>query len=134
MIMRDSVSVAGSRRLGGCLAALMTMLLLAACGSAGGATVPATPAVATAPNVATAVSTGSATPSATAGNTAPSGTVTPVPSATTTATSGSVDPRGAAPAKRGGGGTLHLLYWQAPTTLSVTAGSVRRTRKLPASC
>lgn len=28
------------------------------------------------------------------------------------------DPRGAAPAKRGGGGTLHLLYWQAPTILN----------------
>ncbi len=33
------------------------------------------------------------------------------------------DPRGPAPAKRGGGGTLRLLYWQAPTILNVHQAS-----------
>jgi len=43
--------------------------------------------------------------------------------ATMMTTAAGADPRGAAPTKRGGGGTLHLLYWQAPTVLNVHQAS-----------
>ena len=61
---------------------------------------------------------GSTTDAATAsGTTAASSTTAGAASGTTTAGTGA-DPRGAAPTKRGGGGTLHLLWWQAPTILN----------------
>ncbi len=51
------------------------------------------------------------------------GTVTPMSASATTTTVAGADPRGAAPAKRGGGSTLRLLYWQAPTNLNVHQSS-----------
>ncbi len=100
------------RRLGGCGAILLIVSLLAACGGASGAT---------------------ETPKATASTASAGATTAPIaatqPPATTTAgatnaatTNTAADPRGTAPTKRGGGGTLHVLYWQAPTTLSVYTG------------
>ena len=45
-------------------------------------------------------------------------TTAPGTASGTTAAGTGGDPRGAAPTKRGGGGTLHVLYWQAPTILN----------------
>jgi len=119
------------------LLALMLPSLLAACSGAAPTTAPAptgTAAVGTtgatantpasgnatapasttaAPTVATAVTTTTATTTGTTGTTA-----TIAPAATTVITATGPDPRGAAPMKRGGGGTLHLLWWQAPTILN----------------
>ncbi len=81
-----------------------------------------TPASTTAPAASAAPTTAAATvaPVATVGVTTAVGTTaTGAPAATaamTTATGS--DPRGMAPMKRGGGGTLHLLWWQAPTILN----------------
>ncbi len=121
------------------LLSLIVPMLLAACG--GSATSTPAPA-ATKP----AATTGAAPTTAAAATTAPSAAATSAPGATsapaasttassttasasttasgttaaasTTASTGP-DPRGAAPTKRGGGGTLKLLWWQAPTILSV---------------
>jgi peptide/nickel transport system substrate-binding protein len=77
------------------------------------------PAATSAPAAGTTASSTTASASTTAsGTTAASSTTAGTASGTTTASAGA-DPRGAAPTKRGGGGTLHLLYWQAPTILSV---------------
>ncbi len=114
--------------------ALLTLILpvlLAACGGTSATSTPAptnaatTGAATTAPtaSVVTTAAGGSAvtgakpTASTTAGaTTAPAASTTA--GATTTASTGA-DLRGTAPTKRGGGGTLHMLYWQAPTILSV---------------
>ena len=112
---------------------LILPLVLAACGSSSATNTPAaatsgaattTGAATTAPAAATAA-TGSAAASATkpaasttaSGTTAASSTTAGTASGTTTASTGA-DPRGAAPTKRGGGGTIHLLWWQAPTILN----------------
>jgi len=112
---------------------LILPLVLAACGGSSATNTPAattgsasttTGAATTAPAAATAP-VGSAAASATkpaasttaSGTTAASSTTAGAASGTTTASAGA-DPRGAAPAKRGGGGTLHLLWWQAPTILN----------------
>jgi peptide/nickel transport system substrate-binding protein len=117
--------------------ALALPLLLAACG---GSTATDTPkpaattgaAATTAPTTAAAAATATRPASAAAGATqpaaattaagsAPAGTTTAAgttaPSGTTAA--GGANLRGTPVAKRGGGGTLHLLFWQAPTILSV---------------
>ncbi len=83
-------------------------------GSAAAATKPAATAGSTAPAASTTASSTTASASTTASSTTASGTTA---SASTTASTGP-DPRGAAPTKRGGGGTLHLLWWQAPTILN----------------
>jgi len=121
--------------------ALMLPLVLAACGdtagvtptTGAGATTAATaaaatkPASTTAPAASVAATTGTgattaAAPAATTGTTAATAGTTTGTTAATTApaamTAAGADPRGAAPAKRGGGGTLHLLWWQAPTILN----------------
>jgi len=120
---------------------LILPLVLAACGSSSSATNTPAASAATKPVATTgaAPTTGAAAattaPAATgapaaAGTTASStkasasttasGTTaassTTAGTTTTTASTGP-DPRGAAPAKRGGGGTIHVLYWQAPTVL-----------------
>ncbi|MHB8647722.1 MAG: peptide ABC transporter substrate-binding protein [Thermomicrobiales bacterium] len=124
------------------LLTLMLPLLLAACGGSATSTPAATtaatkgaattapaaattaPAAATTAPAATTASTSGTAAAATkpAASTTASSTTAPTASttagATTTASTGA-DPRGKAPTKRGGGGTLHLLYWQAPTILSV---------------
>jgi peptide/nickel transport system substrate-binding protein len=119
--------------------ALFLVPLLAACG--GGSTATGTPTTAAKPTTTTAA-TSAASPSA-ASTTAPTSASAPgattaagssvaapataaaptTASGTTTAASTGADPRGAAPAKRGGGGTLHLLFWQAPTVLNVHQAS-----------
>ena len=112
------------------LSLLVVPLVLAACG--GATTATNTPAAATTTRpaattgAAATVATGTTAPagSVTTGatGTAAAGTVAPTAAATTAARA-ATDPRGAAPAKRGGGGTLRLLYWQAPTTLNVHQAS-----------
>jgi peptide/nickel transport system substrate-binding protein len=113
---------------------LILPLVLAACGGSSATNTPAattgsasttTGAATTAPAAATAP-VGSAAASATkpaastteSGTAAASSTTAGAASGTTTAAGTGADPRGAAPAKRGGGGTLHLLWWQAPTILN----------------
>ncbi len=105
-------------------------LLLAACGGSAtstpststtttGATsaAPATSATAaTGAGAATKPAASAASSTTAVGSTTASGTAAPG-SGVTTASTGT-DPRGAAPTKRGGGGTLHVLYWQAPTILN----------------
>jgi len=110
-------------------------LLLASCGGASTASTPITAKLTTAPTaVATSVTSPSAVGTA-APTAAPSATTVAgfaIPAATaptgssvagTTTASTSADPRGAAPGKRGGGGTVHLLFWQAPTVLNVHQAS-----------
>jgi len=128
--------------------ALMLPLVLAACGTtdASTATVAATTAATkpasttapaasagaatTAPAAAVATTAGSTTAPAVAVATTASGTTAPAASAAAATTAPAAtaagamtaatgtDPRGVAPTKRGGGGTLHLLWWQAPTILN----------------
>ncbi|MGI8687593.1 MAG: ABC transporter substrate-binding protein, partial [Thermomicrobiales bacterium] len=100
--------------------ALTLPLLLAACG--GNATDTPKPAATSAPSSTSAARpTAGATAPAGAANTTPVGSAVsgapPAPSSTSTGAHASADPRGAAPPKRGGG-TLHLLWWQAPTVLN----------------
>lgn len=128
--------------------AMVLPLLLAACGDVAPTVAPTRASTSTAALAPTAeaavgatavtVTTGStgSTATTTTGSapatTAPA-SVAPAPSvprattgaaSTTSATSatgttaGGPDPRGQAPAKRGGGGTLRLLWWQAPTILN----------------
>lgn len=67
--------------------------------------------------------TGATAPTATtAANAATTTGATATPAMAMTASTGT-DPRGAAPTKRGGGGALRLLYWQAPTNLNVHQSS-----------
>jgi len=80
---------------------------LAACGASPDA--PTVAAAATA--VASAATTGGAAPTIAAAATNPAGAATAVATAVQGAT-------GAGPTKRGGGGTLKLLQWQAPTTFN----------------
>jgi len=110
--------------------ALILPLVLAACGdtttatptTGAGATTAATagaatkPASTTAPAASVAATTAATTAAATVGTT--TGTMAPA-AAPAAITAAGADPRGPAPAKRGGGGTLHVLYWQAPTILNI---------------
>jgi len=124
---------------------LILPLLLAACGSSSATSTPAAatkpaattgaapttgaaaattaPAAATTAPAATTASTSGTAASATkpAASTTASGTTaassTTAGTTTTTASTGA-DLRGTAPTKRGGGGTLHLLWWQAPVILN----------------
>ncbi len=98
-------------------------LLLAACGGSATST-PSTQATTGSTSATAATGAGAATKPASSaassttavGSTTASGTAAPG-SGVTTASTGT-DPRGPAPTKRGGGGTLHVLYWQAPTILN----------------
>jgi peptide/nickel transport system substrate-binding protein len=103
-------------------------LLVSACGgstatnapsaqatAAGGASATTAAGAATQP-ASSAVSSTSST--AAVGSTTASGTTAPGTASGTTAATTGGDPRGTAPTKRGGGGTLHVLYWQAPTILN----------------
>jgi len=102
--------------------ALALPLMLAACGG---------DTATTAPPAATAKTTTGATTAPIAAATTGSGMIAPTVAATTAGTPGAsmasgmtaastgADPRGPAPTKRGGGGTLHLLFWQAPTILNI---------------
>ncbi len=132
------------------LLALILPMVLAACGGADTAatsTVPAATRAASpaasgaAPTTAAAATTApaagttapaaatSAPVSTTAAGTTTTGSVatgtTAAPASTTAASTGGTGAnlRGEPVAKRGGGGTLHLLFWQAPTILSVHVSS-----------
>ncbi|MGI8855983.1 MAG: peptide ABC transporter substrate-binding protein [Thermomicrobiales bacterium] len=89
--------------------------------TAAGAPTTAAAAATTAPAAATASTSGTAASAATkpAASTTASGTTaaSSTTAGTTTASTGP-DPRGVGPTKRGGGGTLHLLWWQAPVILN----------------
>ncbi len=92
--------------------------VLAACGATDTPTaIPvASTAPSTAPSAAASVAPATATRAATVG-----GTATRATSGTPAAGGGSglaLAPTPASPGKRGGGGTLKLLYWQAPTVLN----------------
>jgi len=94
-------------------------LLLSACGGSTATNTPSAQATTagstsatTAPGAATKPASSAVSSTAATGSTTAPGTA----SGTTTASTG--DPRGTAPTKRGGGGTLHVLYWQAPTILN----------------
>jgi peptide/nickel transport system substrate-binding protein len=116
--------------------ALFLVPLLAACGGSSTATsTPTTAAKPTAAAATTAASSSAASTTAPTSASAPGATTaaasriaatapaaSTTASGTTTASTGA-DPRGAALAKRGGGGTLHLLFWQAPTVLNVHQAS-----------
>ena len=125
------------------LLALALPLLLAACGGGSATDTPKAGAATTggAPTSVVPTSAALATPgtapvaSTTARGTAASASTTA--SGTTAASSAaaaptipiastSPDPRGVAPTKRGGGGTLHLYWWQAPTTLNNHLGQGTR--------
>jgi len=123
--------------------ALMLPLVLSACGGTAattaapttapaattggaGATSAPTTSAATKPasTTAPAASAGATTAATTAATTGAAATTAGAPASGTAAggmmtTAAGADPRGPAPAKRGGGGTLHLLYWQAPTILNI---------------
>ncbi len=118
--------------------ALLTLILplvLAACGGGSSATTAPTaaatkpaattgagattaPAATGAPSASTTASSTTASASTTASSTTAAGSTTAGATTATTASTGA-DPRGVAPTKRGGGGVLKLLYWQAPTILNV---------------
>ena len=72
----------------------------------------------------TATGAGTAASTMAPGTTAASGATTSGVAATTSTGTGTTaaatgpDPHGTAPTKRGGGGTVHLLWWQAPTILN----------------
>ncbi len=93
------------------LGAMALSLLLAACGGGNGASTAGAQAT-TGRTASTTASTTTAGTSASVSGTTTGGTAVSGSAATTG------DPRGAAPTKRGGGGTLHVLYWQAPTILN----------------
>ncbi|MDQ2787764.1 MAG: peptide ABC transporter substrate-binding protein [Chloroflexota bacterium] len=121
--------------------ALLTLILplvLAACGSSSATNTPAASAATkpvattgaapttgaaaatTAPAATASTSGASASATKPAASTTASGTTaaSSTTAGTTTTASTGADPRGTAPTKRGGGGTLHVLYWQAPTVLN----------------
>jgi len=87
--------------------------------AAAGATTAGTVATA-----ATGTGTGASASTMAPGTTAASGTTTSGAAATTSTGTGTTaaatgpDPHGTAPTIRGGGGTVHLLWWQAPTILN----------------
>jgi len=116
-------------------------VLLAACGGSSTASTPTAAKPTTAPaaaitSAASPIAVGTSAPTAASSATTAAGSVSPAVTApaassvagataasTTTTASTGADPRGGAPAKRGGGGTLHLLFWQAPTVLNVHQAS-----------
>ncbi len=122
----------GTRRIGVTLVMLLPVLA-AACGGGSSATSTTAPTSAAITGSATTASASSAANPATtrAAGTTASGTVAvgssvanaPTGAATTTPASAAADPRGSAPAKRGGGGMLRMLYWQAPSVLNVHQAS-----------
>ncbi|MDQ6603730.1 MAG: peptide ABC transporter substrate-binding protein [Chloroflexota bacterium] len=99
--------------------AFFLSLLLAACGGAATQMPANVAATATGGSASAARPTTGATAPAAAGS--PTAVGSAITGATTAASSPSAagDPRGAGPTKRGGGGTLHLLWWQAPTILNL---------------
>lgn len=113
------------------VALFLLPLVLAACGGESVATNTAAPASTTAPTTSAAT----AKPSTAAGTTAASvvptmGAAASAVGAPTTAAMSTTAPQtGASPfgtpltTKRGEGGTLHLLWWQAPTVLNVLLSS-----------
>jgi peptide/nickel transport system substrate-binding protein len=125
------------------LLALILPVLLAACGGGGATDTPKAGITTTnsAPTSAVPTSVALITPgtapaasitargtvasaSTTASSTVATGSATAVPTIPTASTN--PDPRGVAPTKRGGGGTLHLYWWQAPTTLNNHLGQGTR--------
>ena len=115
----------GSKSLSGVIVTLLFVSLLAACGSASPATDTPKSVTQTATGIATSAPVTATQP--VAASTVSSGTVaaatTPASATAVATTTSAADPRGVAPTKRGGGGTLRVLYWQAPTTLSVHVGN-----------
>jgi peptide/nickel transport system substrate-binding protein len=105
--------------------ALTLPLLLAACGgkSPTATAAPAATAVRTASTTVPGTATTAGTAPTTAAGSAIIGTTTASGSAVAGTAAAGGDPRGTAPPKRGGGGTLHLLWWQAPVILSVHRAS-----------
>ncbi|MGI8854661.1 MAG: peptide ABC transporter substrate-binding protein [Thermomicrobiales bacterium] len=96
-------------------------LLLAACGGSATSTPGTQATTANSAPATAATSAGAATKpaaSAVSGTAVVGSTTAPGTTSSTTAAGTGADPRGAAPTKRGGGGTLHVLYWQAPTILN----------------
>jgi peptide/nickel transport system substrate-binding protein len=121
------------------LLALALPLLLAACGGSKATDTPKAAASTTGTKPTGVVPTGA--PAIIAPGTAPAASIAArgtVASASTTAagsatvgtvtttTETSPNPRGVAPPKRGGGGTLHLYWWQAPMTLNNHLGQGTR--------
>lgn len=90
-------------------------LILASCGGSSAPTNTPAPTKAASPPTRATVP---ATTAPTAIASSPGATIASVMSGTPASTTAGSDPRGPAPAKRGGGGTLHLLWWQAPTVLN----------------
>ncbi len=95
-------------------------LLLSACGgstatstTSAQATTAGSTSATTAPGAATKPASSAVSSTAATGS-----VIAPGTASGTTAAGTSGDPRGTAPTKRGGGGTLHVLYWQAPTILN----------------
>lgn len=128
---------AASLRIAVALLCVLPLLMVACGGSATSTPTAAKPAATTATGPA-ASSSSAPTVAATTAPATSAAQATSAPQATTASTtvgsptaapttamaaSGGADPRGAAPAKRGGGGTLHLLYWQAPSILNVHQAS-----------
>ncbi len=91
-------------------------LILAACG--GGNTPTNTPAPTKAAPAPTTVATAAPTAAAAVASSVASAPGSGATVAAPVSTTAGADPRGPSPAKRGGGGTLHLLWWQAPTVLN----------------
>src|SRR6266566_4260577 len=93
-----------------------TLLLAAACGPA------ATPAPTAAPAAAPTVAPPAAAKPTTAPAAAPTTAAAAAPAPTTAPAAAAPAPTTAAAGTRGAGGTLKILYWQAPTILNTHLG------------